>query len=171
MSRAQTLAIAAGAVGLVLLFSLPFVLEEDKAKEDPVPDPPVLVVPVPVPEIKSLEIRRPIAGAPGQALVIAADGSSWLERDGQRTMLAPATPAPAPAVKAIPLPPTDVEVPGQLIVLDKGVVQIPIGALITFLDDDHVVTHDPGGDTVAYWIDGRVDRRNRFPRPSVSLKK
>jgi hypothetical protein len=109
--------------------------------------------------------RVPVAGRKGHWVVFEPDGSSYLEApDGTRTRLASAAEGPPP-----PPPPqraTPERRPGQLVVCDEGVVDVPKNAVITLVAADKVVTHEPDGSSVTYFTDGRVERRGRDRRPT-----
>ena len=127
--------------------------------------------------------RMAIGGAPGYFVVVNPDGSSYMESpDGKRTQLADADPTAKTvsddAVKGVvdrmAAPPKKTEI-GQLVVCDKGVVDVPKGAVITYVGDDKVVTVNPvDGSSVVYFTDGKVTRRDRVERArqgSEALKK
>jgi hypothetical protein len=57
---------------------------------------------------------------------------------------------------------------GRLVVLEQGIVDLPVGAVVTFLGKDKAVTHDPDGSSVTYYVDGRVERRERFEKQGPS---
>lgn len=117
--------------------------------------------------------RVPVSGAAGFFVVINPDGSSYMEApDGKQTKLTDPDPATAPDDSVVdkvvgrmttPLRKTEV---GQLIVCDRGVVDVPKGAIITFVGTDKVVTHNPDGSSTAYFTDGRVVQRDRTDRRS-----
>ncbi len=90
--------------------------------------------------------------------------------DGRRTALVEAD-AAARTVEAaadsvgerMSPPPRKTEV-GQLVVCDKGVVDVPKGAIITLVAEDKVVTREADGSSTVYHTDGRVERRDRPDR-------
>ncbi len=118
--------------------------------------------------------RIPVAGQTGYSIVVAQDGSSYLEGPGGKKIRELLPPGESPA--AIPvdivkkLSVTPKQSLGQLIVCDKGVIDVPKDAIITFIGDDRVVTHSPNGVSVVYHVDGRIERREDFGRPGVASK-
>jgi hypothetical protein len=109
--------------------------------------------------------RLPVAGREGSFLVVEADGSSYLEEPGgRRTMLAEAaTDAAAGDVvrKVVERAKAPRREPGQLVVLDRGVVDVPKDAVITFVGRDRVVALDTDGSASVYHADGRVEHESR----------
>ena len=49
----------------------------------------------------------------------------------------------------------------QLIVCDKGVISVPQDAVITLIGEDRVVTHNPDGTSVVYFVNGRAETRGQ----------
>lgn len=111
--------------------------------------------------------RLGVAGRPGHAVVMLPDGSSYLETpDGTRTQLTGPQQAEADAEAAA----RRVEAargprrPGQLVVTETGVVDVPADAVITLIGRDKVVTHEPDGTSKVYFCDGRVVSQARGER-------
>lgn len=105
--------------------------------------------------------RMPVSGLPNHFIVVYLDGSSYLEYpDGRTEKLTDPGTTPTPedplARKSIPKPDPKLE---KLIVLEKGVVNIPKNAIITFVGTDRVITHDATGSSVTYFVDGRIENR------------
>lgn len=131
--------------------------------------------------------RLPVAGAPGFYVVVNPDGTSYLERpDGVRQVLVDSllarTPDPREVERRIRAKMEAADRPkakrelGQVIVLDKGVVDVPKGAVVTFVGSDRaVVLDDDGVSSTVYHADGRVEKRDRkkpLPQPVAgALKK
>lgn len=114
--------------------------------------------------------RMPIAGAAGFQLVIEADGSVHVHGlDGRRTLLdavQEAEPVLVPTVVGPPSVPAQKKEIGRLVVLDLGVVDVPIDAVITYLGEDRAVICHGDGSATVYHIDGRVEHRERVDRRS-----
>ena len=117
--------------------------------------------------------KQPVSGALGYFVVTLADGSSYLEGpDGKRQPLTRAVPViDAPGLEkkvtdkvAGPAKaPADVK-PDSLYFLEKGVVAVPPGGIVTFVGKDHVVVLEDAG-TVVYYADGRhTEVRERRPK-------
>lgn len=105
--------------------------------------------------------RMPVSGLPKHFIVVYLDGSSYLEYpDGRTEKLTDPGTTPVPedplARKPIPKPDPKLE---KLIVLDKGVVNIPKDSIITFIGADRVITHDSSGSSTTYFVDGRIETR------------
>lgn len=139
------------------------------------PEPPDVLparlapVAVPSPAPPAEPRRMPLAGMPGYTVVVMPDGASYLEDPaGRRTRLAdaedgPADGAPGPAVDRLASrlsrrAERKLE-DGVLVVLDRGVVDIPKDAIITFQGADYLVIRDGAGGFWTYHADGRVARR------------
>jgi hypothetical protein len=161
-------------VALIVMAGKP----QDAAPE-PLPVPSASTVPSlsavkevtpPVPPLATGPRRMKVAGREGYWVVILQDGSSYLEGpDGKKETLAEAGPAlvtPKPKV-TLPAPLKPV---GQLVVCDDGVVDVPLGAVITLIGKDKVVTHTEDGSSVVYYTDGRVEQRGRPERTEVGKK-
>ncbi len=113
--------------------------------------------------------RLPVAGTSGYTVILRPDGFSELEApDGTRTLLTEASHSTATDSidlaritarlnRKVPRRAED----GQLIVLEKGVVDVPKEAMIVYIGPDYLVTRDEAGDSIAYHVDGRVERRAR----------
>jgi hypothetical protein len=109
----------------------------------------------------------PVEGMPGHVLVLHDDGSSELiGPDGQSTVLTrPAAATTTTGREKGQEAPSLRKGEGRLVVCDRGVVEVPKGAVITLVAEDKVVTHDPtNGTSVTYHTDGRVVVRG--PRAS-----
>lgn len=108
--------------------------------------------------------RIPVAGADGYEIVVYKDGSSYMEGpEGKKTQLtAPAIPDIESKVerKIQTIKPKKTAL-GQLVVTDLGVVDVPKGAVITFIGRDKIVTHDQDGTSVTYYVNGRIERHVR----------
>jgi hypothetical protein len=169
----------AACVGVVVLLARP---GEDRppATDGPVPqgtdsrtaaEPPAGPL-SPAPVGPPAPRRLPVGGATGYVVVIEPDGSSYLEDpSGRRTVLAEAAPVPAPPeVRPKAAPPAKTTV-GQLIVCDTGVVDVPTGAVITFVGRDKVVTRDEAGGSTTYYTDGRVEAHVRERKDAPPTKK
>lgn len=116
--------------------------------------------------------RVPVTGASGFFIIIEPDGSTFMEdADGKRTQLTNADPKEAPNIddtvssimNRIDAVPKKTAI-GELIVCDKGIVDVPKGSIITFIGPDKVVTHSNDGASVTYFTDGRIVRRSRLER-------
>lgn len=110
--------------------------------------------------------RIPITGAAGLVLVIEPDGASHVEAaDGTVTPLTtadlPVVTEPAPAL----LP--AVKPKGRLVVCPSGAVEVPADSLVTHIGDNVVVAVTGAGTALAFYSDGRVERRDRR-RPLAS---
>ncbi len=120
--------------------------------------------------------RLPLVGQEGYSVVINRDGSSDLVGPDGAVVRRLAEPGPAPVdeskLPALPEPPPPRRGLGQIIVCDKGVVDVPRDAVITFVGEDRVVTHAPNGTSVVYHVDGRIEYRDRPERrsPATSTK-
>ena len=150
---------------------------------EPVPEelPPEPDLPAALPEETApaaaadpLPRRFPIAGSSGRWLVLENDGSAWIEdgegkRDKLDTSSAPAISSAAITAKYRRLTPAEApKQKGELVVLERGVVEIAADEIITLLDEDRVVTRNSAGETSVYHADGRVERRERplrVPQP------
>lgn len=175
-----TAGIVVGVVGLVSAVFLVSTVKPtttdrvEEAKSAPA-DITQLLQPVPSAQAgKRNQTRRmPVAGAPGFFIVVNPDGTSYLEKpSGQRQVLVDAAQAavPDPGTLALrvkekmeevsrPKPKTEI---GQLVVLDRGVVDVPKGAVITFTGPDRaVVLNEDGISSTVFHSDGRVERRER----------
>lgn len=121
--------------------------------------------------------RLAVGGAPGFFVVIQPDGSSYLEKpDGTKNPLTFATPNLPSLVektaKQLTAPRKIKTGISQLIVCDSGVVDVPAGAIITYIGKDKVVTVDTqDGSSVIYYTDGRVERHARTERSDFSTPK
>lgn len=115
--------------------------------------------------------RLPVAGSAGAVVVLEPDGSSYLESgDGPPIPLADAADPVAPTVdealvaklaarlEAAP------RAAGRLVVLEKGVVEVPRDAVVTYLGEDRLVVHAPDGASTTYHVDGRIVARGRSAR-------
>lgn len=166
MSRRQLL-FGSLIVVLFLVPAMPLFLDPgDPPKVKPA-DPvvpkeqPKIVESLPMPAPPK-ERRLPIAGSTS-VIVVLFDGSAYVETpDGKRSKflaplpsVLPTLPTAAPKTQEAPRP------RGQLTVTDKGVIDIPADAVITFIGDDHVVTHDQVGNSTVYFVDGRIEKRDR----------
>lgn len=111
--------------------------------------------------------KTPVSGAPGYFVVQRPDGSGFLEGpDGkQQPLRSPVTDSPnlekrvADKIADAPQVKRDVK-PENLFFLEKGVVAVPTGGIVTFADKDHVVVLEDGS-TVVYYTDGRREVRER----------
>jgi hypothetical protein len=116
--------------------------------------------------------RLPVSGAKGFYIVINPDGSSYMEGpEGKKTSLTGALPkasgAPDTLVDKVVGRMADLPVKaevGQLVVCDNGVVDVPKNAVITYIGEDKVVTHNSDGSSTVYFVDGRVVQRDRTER-------
>jgi uncharacterized protein YjdB len=140
------------------------------------PSPPAGQPGVPALEIAPRQL--PVAGAPGFFVVLKRDGSSeLLDPEGKRTPLA----APGKmldkdvtqiqkAVAAQLNKPAKKVAVGQLVVLEKGVVDVPKDAIITYLDTDRLITLATDGSSTVYKVDGSVETRERPGRPVLETE-
>lgn len=161
------------AAGLILLAVTQPVdpVTESKEKEEPKVEPKL--VPPPKKEVapppKAGPRRLKVAGQEGYFIVIEADGSSAMEApDGTKTVLTgPASKdedTESAIVKKLEETRPKRAGLGQLVVTDTGIIDIPKDAVVTFIGRDKVVTHDPDGTSVVYFVDGRVVRQARGER-------
>jgi hypothetical protein len=121
--------------------------------------------------------RLPLAGAEGYFVVLMPDGTSYLESpNGQKTSLVDKRFASIPSELALNaqiakqlqqrqkqqaiIKPPETRL-GQLVVLDEGVVDVPEGAIITFVGPDRLVATSNNGTSTVYYANGRVEVRNR----------
>ncbi len=121
------------------------------------------------------DVRTPVAGAKGYFVVVAGDGSRFLEDpNGKRQ---PLQAVPPPIDSAIekkvaerltnPDKSPGAVKPEHLYFLASGVVAVPPGGIVTFVGKDHVVVLEDVG-TVVYYTDGRgkeVRERRTKPLP------
>ena len=117
--------------------------------------------------------KVPVGGAAGYHVVLAPDGTGYLEGpDGARQPLPqppvlPEAPALEKRVAAAvdsgkPSGPVKTE---NLYFLTQGVVAVPPGGIVTFVGKDHVVVLEDAG-TVVYYADGRgKEIRERRAKP------
>lgn len=138
---------------------------EPKVEPKLVPPPKKEVAPPP----KSGPRRLKVAGQDGYFIVIEADGSSVMEApDGTKTVLTGPAAKNEDAEAAIVKKLEDARPKraglGQLVVTDTGIIDIPKDAVVTFIGRDKVVTHDPDGTSVVYFVDGRVVQQARGER-------
>lgn len=142
---------------------VPAVVAEDK----PALPPRREVVPV-----AAVEPRRvPLAGVEGFHVIFMPDGTSLLEGpDGKKQPLVDAafaakpSPAELSARLAEKLKPRSLprkSGPGQLVVLDDGVVDVPVGAQITLIEKDRLVVLNGDGTSTVHYADGRTEIRDR----------
>lgn len=124
--------------------------------------------------------RVPVAGQDGYFVVFMPDGTSYLEApDGKKTQLVDAAFASRPdpdrlaARLAAKLAPKDGDKrrePGQLIVLDEGVVDVPKGAQITLIEKDRLVVMNGDGSSTVYYADGKTELREKRKAPQKGRK-
>jgi hypothetical protein len=105
-----------------------------------VPAPPASPAGVTVP---SGPRRLPVVGSAGRTLVVAPDGSGYIEGPAGRVDI---TAAPADAT-------------ARLYVTEAGVVEVPAASVVTFVGEDVVVAVAPNGAATAYYADGRIEVR------------
>lgn len=112
--------------------------------------------------------RVPIAGAAEHSIVIYPDGSSYLEGpEGLRKQLSGPTSGDAQTVadeiaRRLDKAPPKKQGLRQLVVCERGAVNLPDDAVITFVGSDCVVAINPkSGIAAVYYIDGRIEQRNR----------
>lgn len=121
------------------------------------------------------ERRLPLAGADGFTVVLLPDGASWVEGpDGKRTPLTGPGEPPLALDEQELLRQTNLRLqqakrppkigPTRLIVLDEGVVDIPLEAVITLQAADRLIALHPDGTSVIYYADGRVEPQGRRVR-------
>lgn len=112
-------------------------------------------------------VRVRVAGMDGHFVVFSPDGTSFLETPSGRRELVDAgfaarrRPEAVAAKVAETLAASPRRQPGQLVVLDGGVVDIPVGAQITLMESDRLVTMNGDGTATVYHVDGRVEVRDR----------
>jgi hypothetical protein len=123
--------------------------------------------------------RVPVAGQEGYFVVFMQDGTSYLEApDGKKTQLVDAAFARRPdpdrvaARLAAKLAPKDKDKrePGQLIVLDEGVVDVPKDAQITLIEKDRLVVMNGDGSSTVYYADGKTELREKRKAPTRGRK-
>lgn len=149
------------AASLLVFLSLSAATTPETPPEAPTPQAPA-IAPAEPKQKEEWPRRYPVAGRVGYHVVIEKDGSSVLETpEGVRTKLSEAE-ARLPEPKPEPERKLPARPPGQLVVCERGVVDVPQGAVITLVADDKVVTHEPDGTSVTYFVDGRVVRRDRL---------
>jgi len=158
-----TVAAVSSGVALVLL------LGTDGPPDQPNPATPVSQ-PTPGGVVSPGPRRLPVAGSDGFYVVVMPDGSSYLESPtGQKKKLADGGPdeddVSARVERKVTAPPKKRRGPGQLVVTDSGVVEVPQDAIITLVGRDKVVTHAPDGTSVTYYVDGRVEPFARVKNP------
>jgi hypothetical protein len=116
--------------------------------------------------------RFAVGGAEGFAVVVAPDGSSRLEApDGSKVELTTAepvvaTPAAERVIKQVVSrleTPTPGALAGQLLVLDRGVVTVPRGAVITYMGADRVIVHEDDNTSTIYYISGAIEHEVAVP--------
>lgn len=119
------------------------------------------------PVVPAKSQRIPVTGAPGFVVIVHPDGASELEdAAGVRTPLTPADATPLAVVPSKPQPEPKTTV-GQLIVLDRGIVDVPKDSLITFTGEDNLVVLNADGSSTVYRTDGRIERRARKSSPPI----
>ena len=168
------LAIIAVTVVLTLITAPPeypphrFNDKKDETNVIIVPPPKLVPTPLASKEQEKTSQRISVAGQPGYFIVVQEDGASYLEGpDGKKIrQLADASPreeirVPQKLITNV-LPKRSSL--GQLIVCDKGVVDVPVEAVITFIGVDRVVTHNPDGTSVIYHTDGKIEIRGLTER-------
>lgn len=122
--------------------------------------------------------RVAVSGVEGYHVTLLPDGTSWLEGpDGKKRQLVDAafvgsssTPPPGevsirvlrPGAEVLESLPGKGRGPGQLIVLDEGVVDVPRDAQITLVEKNRLVVATGDGSSIVYHADGRVESRQRL---------
>lgn len=164
LSAVLLFAALVGGIALAVHFAQPDDAEQEvNAKHNT--EPPAVANEGQVPR------RIAVTGAPGFFVVIGPDGASYIESpDGARKKLADADRGPekvssepvfSKVMKRLEQKKAGL---GQLVVCDEGVVDVPKGAIITFVGKDKVVTHNADGSSTVYFTDGRIVQRDRKER-------
>jgi hypothetical protein len=178
------LVVVAGAGAIAVALSLArFTPRHDAAVDDAAAAPAKAeVVPEPEKEPAPPRPRRiPVGGAPGSFVVLMPDGTSYLEAaDGSRQQLVDKTFLEQPSKEEIverlvsrlreSKRPAARAGPGQLVVLDRGVVEIPKDAQITLVEKDRLVALGDDGSSTVYHADGRTEVRERGQAASKERK-
>lgn len=177
----STVLLTASLVGVVALFTVVGVdnttpVEDEKPElVEPVTKGTVVEKREAVPVAKDLPRRLPVAGLEGYFITVNPDGSSYMEEPGgKKTPLADAGGPPtaedvvvkraSERIAKLPQKRTGI---GQLIVLDKGVIDVPKDAIITYTGPDKVVTHEADGSSTVYHVSGKVEHRERSVRVNI----
>lgn len=135
----------------------------------PMTPPPTPKAPPPAPPGPR---KLPIAGSPGYHMVVNPDGSiHMVDPDGTKKLLA----GPVKPVEAIEKKLKDViDTPepkkkglGQLVVCDRGVIDIPTDVIVTFVGEDRVTTLNTDGTSTTYFVDGHSEHWSRDDKKST----
>lgn len=168
-----------GLAGLVLVAAIACIVVAVMNGGETLPETTTPVQPTPghatKPDLSTYPRRLPIAGAEGYTVVVNQDGSSYLEDpSGRRTHLLDGNQKPnATDILAERLAKRLSQTgprrlgQGQLLVLDTGIVEVPGDGIVTFTGSNHAVVLMPDGASASYYVDGRVEHREKVVRRPI----